>query len=351
LFITPFRASLGPRLLSALENADYSIIPRSSLDPNGSIRDYRNTSGPYYVDRDSPNGAWVLRANPKHYAYDIAMPQEIRIVPAIGDEGLKRLLDGDVDLITSTDLISGPNAEKIIADRERFAVHETLPFKITLACFSPRALSDFTAAQRFYAAGIVAKAIRKIVPTVGAIETTEFFQTLSDGSLNKDQLDEIKNLRRERSDAPELPRTLKVGFSAKLSSIMQKELAGHHQFEVIEIKQPGFLMPLAERPDMFFGQDDSAWTENLGLLGHNIEAGVFQFPDVDLKKWLSRYIEEDDKERRMAALNKLHFDLLRAASFYPFEASPYHILGRGDLALNQSTLHTGNELWRIRKKR
>ena len=80
LILTPrYRSDLLVGMLSAI---DFAIIPRKSFDPVSlKITDYRNTSGPYYVDQDNGDGNIVLKPNPTHFHFEESMAQEVRLIP------------------------------------------------------------------------------------------------------------------------------------------------------------------------------------------------------------------------------------------------------------------------------
>ena len=55
-------------ILPMLAAIDFAILPKTSVDPqNLKIVDYRNTSGPYYVEKDKGGGHVVLKLNPYHF--------------------------------------------------------------------------------------------------------------------------------------------------------------------------------------------------------------------------------------------------------------------------------------------
>lgn len=52
-------------LLPMLTAIDFAIIPKGSIDPKTlAIVNYKETSGPYFVEQDSEQGRLVLKANP-----------------------------------------------------------------------------------------------------------------------------------------------------------------------------------------------------------------------------------------------------------------------------------------------
>ena len=104
-----------------------------------------------------------------------------------------------------------------------------------------------------------------------------------------------------------------------------------------------------KKPDMFFGTTDSAWAENISLLGYNFESGLFSIPGLDSNKWLQDYITIGSKEQRMGVLRKLHYDVLQNATIVPLEVTPFFSLIKAGWKLNQSKIMIGTELWALRR--
>jgi hypothetical protein len=66
--------------------------------------------------------------------------------------------------------------------------------------------------------------------------------------------------------------------------------------------------------------------------------------------WIKNYINIENKENRIKALQSLFFNLLSKPVVYPIGASPYWAIAREDLELNFPKLFPGSHWWKIRKK-
>lgn len=346
LVLTPAKPHFIPFLISALQNADYGIIPRSSLSDDGTtITDYRNTSGPYYVESDSESGALVLRANPNHYHFHKAMPQVVQLVPTILGGGSDLLEAGKVDLVTTSEYYSGPAPQRILNDQSKYTVFSSQPFRVDLVAFSPAALKKFSANERMRAAQVFAEVKTKLLPAPGAKGTFQFFQALSDGTLSREQSAEIQELRADGNPSIE---PVNLGVRNNMLELVKKELAAFKEIKVVGLEKYAMEYPASERPDMYFVATDSAWTENLSLLGHNFEVGVFHLPGFQPDQWLEDYLQTPEKEDRIRKLNKLHFDLLKNAVIFPIAATPYFAVTNKHWSLNFSSLSSCTDLWRMR---
>lgn len=339
---------LLPLLLSTLESADYSILPADAIDPNTGdlIGSHRNTSGPYYVSKDSPTGALELKANPNHFLFSPQMPQIIQMVPVGLLEGLKLFLDGEVDLLPTTQSFNTDEAEKILRSGD-YDIHETLPLKVRIIQFSYQAVIDFSPEQRRFAGRVVGNALTKLLPLVRSKATSQFFQGLSEGSLTEAQFAEIEGLRNDPA-RPKFSKPIEVAFNEKFAPAFRDELKDYPEIRVVVSKVPAASMPFDRRPDMYAISNDSASTEDLNLLGHNFEVGNFFLPGLNKDKWLNEYLSNTDKNHRISALNLLHYRMLKEVIFYPVSAAPYFAAIRHPWKLNQSSLSAGTRLWRIR---
>ncbi len=346
LILTPIRPHFVPFLISALESADYGIIPKGSLSPDGlTIVDYRNTSGPYYVEADAENGALTLKANPNHYHYHKLMPQTVKLVPTQLRDGAGLLEAGEVDLVTTSEYYSGPAANRILGQDSKFTVFASQPFRVDLVAFSANALKKLSVNERIRAAQVYADAKTRLFPPLGAQPTFQFFQSLSDGTLSKEQSAEIQALRNSGT-SPKEP--VGLGVHKSYVEAYAKELGSSPEIKIVGLDKYAFEYPMNLRADMYFIATDSAWTENLSLLGHNFEMGIFHLVNLDANQWLADYLETPAKEDRIRRLNKLHFDLLKAAAIFPFAAYPYYAVTTKNWILNFSTLSSTTDLWRMR---
>lgn len=350
LVLEPVEEHFIPLLIPTLESADYSVVPKAALNLKSAqveIIDHTNTSGPYYVESDSLSGEIVLRANPSHYNYHKAMPQIVKVVPTPTLEGPKKFLTGAVDLVPTSEFYLKDDAKKILADSSQFNVHSTMPSRVNMVVFSPRAVRDFTAEQRFYAVKKYVEVRERAYPVLGSATTVQFFQALSDGTLNSDQLSQIVKLRNP-TNLGKFRRKMEIAFFRGYGEVYRKALAADSDFDIVEYDRPPIEIGPDNRPDMLAISTDSAWTENLSLLGHNFEIGAFHLPGLDVEKWFEKYLNGRTKEERILQLNELHFDLLKNAIIVPFNVYPYYAVSTKNWNLDFSKLSSETALWKIR---
>lgn len=349
LVLKPVRPHYLPFLISALESADYSIIPKSSLDLKTlKIIDFKNTSGPYYVERDSEKGALIFKANPGHYHYSPDMPQTVELVPTPARGGPDLLLAGSVDLVTTAEYFSGDAAEKVISDTSRFNVHATQPFRVDVVCFSESAVRGFSPLQRIRAAQEYAEVKMRFFRPPGSQPSIQFFQALSEGTLSTGQLKELEKLY-SASKSAKFSKPINLGVVKQTFDLFKDNLKGSSDLSVVRFEQQPYEYPAKDRPDMYNIATDSAWTENLSLLGHNFEMGIFHSIGGNSDTWFERYLNTSDREARISKLNQLHFELLKNAVIVPYNAYPYYAVSKKEWMLNFSKLTSDTDLWRMRK--
>lgn len=352
LILTPVEMSYASFLLPFLESADFSIISKKNIDFISTklpIKSFDNGTGPYYVAKDALDGSWILKANKHNPKYSPEMPQEVHMIPATYINAYELLLADKIDLVpTYLGLTWGKDAQEVYDSPSRFNSFQTLPIKVTLVCFTPNAVKNFSIEQRMQAGKLIKEAFKKRTVAPGSKDTFEFFQGVSDGNLNDDQKEIIKsfrnNLYSKRSNK-------RIRFSTNPGGYdhYKDKLQGNLEVDVVHRDTAAFLLPLQERLDTYLIQTDSAWNENISLLGHNFAAGIFHLSDFNKEKWLNDYIHTDNREVRLQKLRTLHFELLKQGVIYPITVSSYMAFGNKKWKLNFLPFIAGSQLWRMRQ--
>lgn len=353
LILTTTQSEYAPHLLALLGNADFSIIPRSSLSSDSKqpeLVNFRETSGPYFVDQDREDGSWILKANPNHFLYSMEMPQIVELVPTTSQEAAKLFTSGDIDLVPTYLPLTGSDGANILNNRTDNSIHESMPIRVLMACFTPRAVRDFSPEQRQFIGQILEKHFLEKFPVPGGKSTVEFFQALSDGTLSNEQRQTLRE-RRKSSNRPIFKRPMQFGVIASGYELAKKSFADFPEIEIVKKDRSAYQLPLDERLDFYVVSSDAAWSESVSLLGHNFHIGIFHSPHLDGNKWVRDYASTPERERRIMKLSELHYDLLSSVVIYPIYVSPYYAAAHLPWHLQFSTFSAGTELWRIRQKR
>ena len=179
-----------PFLVTMLAAIDFAILPKAAVDSKTlKIIDYRNTSGPYYVDSDKGNGHIILKANQGHYNYSENMPQKIVLVPSDPEktDSISLFKQDKVDFITTIDTLP---PEKIIsfAKNSGHTLHVTMNLKTFLLFFTPKGLKKYSQQERLAIGKKVKKIFHRDYGNVQGYEkTNQFFPALGDGSLSEEE--------------------------------------------------------------------------------------------------------------------------------------------------------------------
>ena len=351
LILTPIKKSFGPVLITILENADFSIIPARALsrDPKDpKIESLKITSGPYYLEQDSLEGGWRLSANKNHYKYSELMPQKITAVPTVLAEVNEKFEAGLIDLAPCSLPLDGELAKLVARRSDLYGYYESLPLKVLMLYFSPSAAINFTSEQRFFAARVIVETLNKIIDLSGDLPTSEFLQALSDGSISKEQKAQI-DLRRIADSRPRFFKKIRLMVRLQHLEKWKRLLANYPEIDVFGSDTLPIVLPVAQRPDIYFGTNDAAWNESLSLIEYNFSSGIFHLPNFNPENWIEKYMNTPDRVERIGMLSELHFNLLKEPIIYPITRGPYRAFSRSPWAIEFSRFSAGGEFWRVRK--
>jgi hypothetical protein len=345
-------------LLPMLAAIDFAVIPRTSVDPKTlKIKDYRNTSGPYYVSEDNGEGKVTLSINKNHYHYSDKIPQKIELVPA-GIDGEKDAItlfkENKVDYITTIDKL---NPEKVI-DFSKTAdsvLHTTMNIRTYILCFTSKGLKRFSEKERILIGKKVKEAFRSYFLVKSGFERTDqFFPQYGDGAIEEGEVstilskfDQLKGKVDVRGAKLSIIRLGKVDeYKSKFETILPG-------LEVVEGKNlPAFSKFKNENdmPDMFINGPDTGFMEDIGLISYSLNAGYFGDVKKDIKKWLHDYMTIEGKDKRMDQLKALHKQTLEKSILVPLASSPYVALARKGWKIELSQIFANNPLWPVIKE-
>lgn len=352
LVLTPATKELAPFILPFLASGDFSIIPKEAIDLNSTtlpIISYRITSGPYYVKQDDKNGQWELAANRNSKKYSDKMPLSIQLVTSDLEDPIQALFTHKIDIIPTFLHINWHKSNAFKSQAlANYNLYSSLPIKVTLICFTPQAMTNFSREQRLFTAQVLANEFKHRIAGPGSVETVQYFQGVSDGSLSEQEKILLSNMR-DNAKRVEFKIPIQFSSSSAYYQTTRHNLLSYPEIEVVDNKVSAYLMPLDARKDTFSISTDSAWSENLAMLNYNIKGG-FMLPDHNMKNWLKDYIATSDRRQRLDKLRKWHFELLNQVVIYPVLANPYFALVRKPWQANFLTYTADTQLWRMRQE-
>lgn len=348
-------------LINMLTAIDFAILPIQSVHPSTlEITDYRNTSGPFYVEKDDQNGNIVLAANPFHYHYTNNIPQKIQLVPIPKDKpnlAIELFKEDKVDFITEADSAKSEEIISFSKIDQNATLHSTINIRMFVLSYTAKGIKTLSSEERFLIGQKFKSIVRKLKIGKGGYESSDqFFPVFGEGSLSKENemvlaskfasLDdginvEAKNLKLgfiRLGDTSDLEKSLKVTFP-KLKTFETSRLA----LNKMATEDP-------DMPEMVLSGPDTGFLEDIGLISYTLNIGILGMTREQAALWLKDYMDTIEKKERLAKLQRLHFEALIEPNVVPLVSSPYVALVRKPWTLKLPKYFANNSLWLVEKK-
>lgn len=344
-------------LLPMLAAIDFAVIPKSSVDPKTlSIIDFKNTSGPYYVAKDDPNGNIELRVNPSHYHFSPSMPQVIRLVPSDPKNpqgSLEDFKNDRVDFITTIDAARADDVIALSRSASDSTLHVTMNIRSFVLAFSARGRRELSSSERFAIGEKVRQSIvAKFKNLNGYEESKQFFPAFGEGAVEDTRMAAISKNFKESKSLPQKPlkmTLIRLGDISKFVEAMKESLP---TVEVSEATNgPEFTKYEHEdqMPQMFIAGPDTGFLEDIGLISYSLNAGYFGLSKDGKTAWIRKYMDTLEKPERLKQLRDLHDTALSEPIIVPLLVAPYAALAKKPWKIGLSQLYANNPLWLIRK--
>lgn len=346
LELTPSSSKYNTALIELLASIDFRVIPKSAVDPSTlKIINFKDTSGPYYLDDYDKNGL-TLKANPNNYLYHPQIPKLVKVIYMNFEDLDQSFLDGKIDLIPTVAPISKSQYEKIVKSGVEFEEFQTYKIKIEALKFTKRGLLSLTPEERFYIGNKFSDLIVKNLSPLNAEKTTQYFQEFAEGYLSNKQLQIIEELRRNFSN----------DLNSKKYHVMIRK-ASYEKFKYFFDKNSEFSPVFSEKiknqndyenlSDFTFLYMDVSFNATISLLSYSMKTGTWGLSEKDRNDWLEKYLDVDNEEERLRLLNELHFNALKNCSIYPISASPYVAIARKPWKPDFNKYFAATNLWQI----
>jgi MarR-like DNA-binding transcriptional regulator SgrR of sgrS sRNA len=344
-------------ILPMLSGIDFAIIPKSSVDPKTlDIIDYRNTSGPYYVSKDSETGEIELSANNRHYHYSGKIPQKIQLVPVDPKDksgSLQLFLDNKVDFITTIDSARSEEVYKLSQKVSTSNFHSTANIRTFALFFSERGIRDLSVDERMAIGKKIKLSISEyFLKLPGYEDVFQFFPQHGDGAIANDQ---AKSIFEKAAFVPGIESkkvSIEIVRVGKLDIYQNRIKAVLPNVEVTE----GSTLPsfrtynsIDEMPHAHISGPDTGFNEDISLISYSLTAGFFGLSQQERQTWLAAYMSKPDKKHRLKMLQEIHESSLKKALLIPLFASPYTALARSGWKIHLSKILANNPLWLITK--
>lgn len=346
-------------ILPMLSGIDFAIIPKSSVDPKTlDIIDYRNTSGPYYVETDNEEGKILLKRNPNHYRASNDIPETIRLVPvdkANKTASLDLFEKGDVDFVTTID---GAKPEDVIAfsrNHSNSVLHSTANIRTVVLVFTERGLKELSDKERLVIGKRVKDALWPYFSSLPGYEVADqYFPSFSYGSLDDSTIQKLKaelptddlNLGGKRLKLT----TVRVGDIAALRPLLEKAVPGIQVEEGANVPAFSKYERPEDMPYVFIGGPDTGYHEDISLISYMLVSGTFGMTKGERASWLAKYMAIPEQEDRLKMLKEIHEESLRKGVLMPLASCPYVALAKKGWKIELSRLFANNPIWLVKRK-
>jgi len=351
-------ANARSMLFPMLTTIDFAVIPTKAIDPKTlAIRDYRNTSGPYFVAQDSPDGHVVWHANPSHYHYRADMPQTIELVPADKDkkpDSIAKFLHGDVDFLLTVDRTPVDEVISFAQGRKDCNLHQTMDITVYFAQFTQKGRRLSPAKRLSLGQALRHVFAKEYFKRPGYKPAQQFFPSFSDGGLDSDQTKRLETLissAKPIRDPGDITIRLTTGLPDKpaIEELIREELPSAKTEEgAASYFTPN--IPVNKLPDLQIVATDSGFSEDIGLLSYSLTADRFGLGAAAGKRWLADYMATPAKPDRLRKLREIHFRALAEPFLIPLMTSPYAAVARKPWVIELPKLYANNPFWMVHWK-
>ena len=345
-------------LVPMLSSIDFAIISKTSFDPVSlKITDYRNTTGPYYVEEDRGQGHIILKSNPAHFRFEKEMPQEVHLIPTKGmkrEEVIGLFNRGKIDHITTIDSLEVSDFKKVDSSKNNF--HETIHIQTTVAYITEKGKKRIPLKRRLS----FAKALQKsfgdyCAKQEGCRPTREFFFPLTVGDFSRKEETALKNLM----DSAEIETS---GEGIHLGILLSNPVGLESHVETAKVNMPKLKVEKAKgessftdpqdsnMPDYIMVFTDSGFLENIGLISYSMNEGILGLSKKEGKAWLREYMDIEDKLERIKKIRAMHLQSLTQGWMIPLYRTPYVAMARRPWKMHLPELFANNPFWKIRKE-
>ena len=342
-------------LVPMLASIDFAIIPKISVEPETlKIVDYRNTSGPYYVEKNGDEGEdIVLRANPHHFHSHSKMAEKVVLIPNKG-MNRKEVIDsynrGEIDHITTVRGLTVDEANEV-GIGSRF--HQTIHIQTEIAYITQQGKKRLSLERRLAFAKRLQKSFHDYCRNKNGCQAIrQFFLPVLNRGLSGEEerfLDEIfESVPMEQS-----VEGVRLGlFKSKQRGLDEYGKISKKHMPGIVVEQAKVIPAFAnlkqeEIPDYVLLVTDSGFLEDISLLTYSINAGFFGLSQKEGKAWLRDYMSVQDKKVRLGKLKQMHLKSLAEGLMIPLFSVPYVAVVRKPWQIRFSELFANNPFWKI----
>lgn len=351
LFLKANDPNLAKFLLPLITSCDFLIIPKKAINWQSEdlkIVDYSNTSGPFYAQSTNAKGEHFLKANKNSPLYDVHMPQTVEIKPILDTSSPIKLVNGEIDMITTIDRARPEDLLQLKNDKN-FSLHQTSDLEVTILQFTSKGRSILTEQDRLSLGSYIKNRISSSWPKETAYKTADqFFPAFGEASLSESKLNNLKKLYKNDHYLPK--QKIKLSVEGYKLEEYKKLFSDAKNIEFIKFTERPNQKKIEEMEDGYILPGDTGFIENISLISYYMSVGSFGYDDKEkANQWIQDYIKINDKTDRLEKLKELHFEALAKGLIVPISITPYYAVAKKDWKLSFHRHFAGTPIWMMRK--
>ena len=352
LKLEALKKSYIPFILNLLTSADNVIIPIIALDsklPNSKILNFKETSGPYYIEHekieDKELKSLDLTVNSQHFLYNDRLAKKINY-SLINEENLLRgnSLNNNFNYIHNVYTITNANIDKINNPNSNLNFFNTRPLRNSMVFSSQAGKKKFTSSDLLKHSLFIKSQILKSqdsYPNIRQLQI-EFFSKGSDGSLRPEQLKELLEKYNKIANYKAEKKSFTLGLFPGNFKKFGHLFSENKNITLVELVNSS----LKSKVDFFISTVDSNIEESLDILEYNKNFGIFKVSEDEIRK----YINSESKQERIKILQDVHLNSLMEGYCLNLGSSPYVTILSKDWNAEPSSVQVGFPVWKITKK-
>lgn len=341
-----------PSLIPMLASIDFAVIPSVAIDRKSlKIKDYRNTSGPYYVESSDSNQI-VLRANKHHYHFSEKIPQEAQLIFLSSiDESSQALKNEKVDLLTTIDQMQADTKLTFLKENPEFNSHITMNLMTIGMSFTNRGIRNISENERADIGRLIRSRFLHYANQYKVYEpTSQLFPIFGEASLDADSYQAMTK-KLSMPSPKEVTQVIKIRVgNLKDDQFLFKDLKAFFPNAIIERGgPPAFQKDLKadDEPDVYIYASDFGFLEDFSLVTYQVQKGAFGQDKHQAEQWLKEYQGIESKNMRLEKLKELQLNALQRSIAIPIATGPYVAIARKPWTINLSPFFSNNQLWLI----
>ncbi len=300
-------------VLAFLSSIDFAIIPKIAVNPDTlKISEFRNTSGPYFVEEAQEPYIFAFTRNRNHWSLSPSSPDRILFLRI---DTQSKMIDAfnqnKIDFIGPNNQILPPILVDAISKNETTQIHKSQPL-LTWGIF-PTDIAKKRHANELVAFGKWFRTIfaNNFIPKMNKheklfVSTDSIFIENSFGSLTPLQRKEYEHALKT-SDMP----NQKIRVAVRHNFVNELRETFKDSPELIEfIPSPTGQTPQELRQnqdfDFFLFMFDVANHEDTALIGYGLTIGAFKTEKPT--EFLKSYLIQENEENREAMIKNLHIN-------------------------------------------